>query len=93
MIEMAEAAYEVFDVLNDKIAEDMTGTLVIAHRCEHCMKWYIDMIVKQGNPNEMLIYLRGTCQFNKKQCSACGKEYAHTKHMTIAILRKLVEIG
>lgn len=90
---MEAVGYEVFDVLNDKIAKDVIGTLVIAHRCEHCMRWWIDMLVKQGNPNEMLIYLQDTYRFNKKQCSACGKEYNHIKHMTIAILRKLVEIG
>ena len=90
---MEAIAYEVFDVLNDEITKDVTGIPAIAHRCEHCMKWWIDMIVKQGNPNEMLIYLQNTYQFNKKKCGACGKEYGHTKHMTIAILQKLVEIG
>lgn len=90
---MDAVGYEVFDVLNDKIAKDVTGTLAIAHRCEHCMRWWIDMIVKQGNPSEMLIQLQGIYRFNRKQCGACGKEYSHTKHMTIAILQKLVEIG
>ena len=93
---MDAVGYEVFDVLNDKIAKDVTGTLAIAHRCEHCMRWWIDMIIKQGNPSEiseMLIYLQDTYRFNKRMCDACGKEYNHTKHMTIAILQKLVEIG
>lgn len=90
---MDAVGYEVFDVLKDEIAKGVTGTLVIAHRCEHCMAWWIDMIVKQGDPNEMLIYLQDTYRFNKKKCGACGKEYNHTKHMTIAILQKLVEIG
>ena len=90
---MDAIGYEVFDVLNDEIDSDVKGTLVIAHRCEHCMKWWIDMVVKQGNPNEMLTYLQGTYQFNKKKCGACGKEYAHTKHMTIAIVQKLFTEG
>lgn len=93
---METVGYEVLDVLNDEIARDVTGTLVIAHRCEHCMKWWIDMIIKQSNPseiNEMLIYLQDTYRFSKKKCGACGKEYSYTKHMTIAILQKLVEIG